>query len=311
MSEILDCIIIGAGPAGLTAALYAARARLAIKIFEGHYVGGQVMLTETISNYPGFAQGISPSDLINAMTEQIALLGIRIDTRKVEEIEEIKDEQGNRIFKIHCQDGQFFSRTLIIATGARPKELNIAGEAQFTGKGVSYCATCDGPMFRGKTVVVIGGGNAALSEAIFLSRFVKKLYLLHRRDRLRATSILQEQLKQIEACEFVLNSIPLAIRGKGCVSGLEIKNVKDNKSSIIDCDGVFIFVGFNPNTDLVRPFLELDDKNFIIADKRMCASAEGVFACGDCVNKDLRQVVTACSDGAQAAYSATNYLIKY
>jgi len=311
VNEVIDCIIVGAGPAGLSAALYAARARLKIKIFESHLIGGQIMLTDRLDNYPGFPQGTLPADLIDAIKSEVSNLGVDVQTGRVEKITRLNQSKEGKVFKITCDDREFKSRSLIIATGASPKKLNIEGEEQFLAKGVSYCATCDGPMFKDKTVVVIGGGNAAVEEAIFLSRFVKKLYLAHRRDRLRAVSILQEKLRQVKNCEFLLNSIPVAIEGKDRVNALVIKNVLDNKKARIDCDGVFIFVGIIANTDLVKGLLRLDDKGFIIVDNQMRTSEEGIFACGDARSKDLRQVVTACSDGAQAAFSAQNFIIKY
>lgn len=311
MSLIYDSIIIGAGPAGLSAGLYAARARLKVKIFEAHFPGGQVLLTQRIDNYPGFPQGLSSHDLISRMSKQVAGLGLNIDTAKIEALEIPEDQPGERIFKVHSDVGEFQARTLIIATGAIPRRLGISGEKELTAKGVSYCATCDAPMFKDKTVVVIGGGNAAVEEAIFLSRFVKKLFLIHRRSKLRAVSVLAEQLREIETCEIIFNTVAVSVEGRQRVRGLKIKNVVDGKIKDIDCEGVFIFVGFDPSTDLAKDFLKRDDKGFIIVDKRMQTSEKGIFACGDCVAKDLRQVVTACSDGAQAAYSATNYLIEY
>ncbi len=311
MNEVLDSIIIGAGPAGLTAALYAARARLKIKIFESHLIGGQIILSDRLDNYPGFPEATPPTDLIEAIKKQISHLGVNIQASRVEAVDKIDQEKGKGTFKVDSDGKEFRAHSLIIATGASPQKLNITGEEQFLTKGVSYCATCDGPMFKDKKVVVVGGGNAAVEEAIFLSRFVKKLYLLHRRDRLRAVSILQEKLRQVKNCEFLLNSVPLTIEGKDRVSALTIKNVLDNKESKVDCDGVFIFVGTIANTDLVKGLLKLDDKGFIIVDNQMRTSQEGVFACGDCTSKDLRQVVTACSDGAQAAFSAQNFIIKY
>lgn len=311
MSEVLDIVIIGAGPAGLTAALYAARAGLKIKIFESGCVGGQAILTDRIENFPGFPKGISSCELINNFKQHINLLGVDVEIGKVEKIEERQDAQPGKIFEVSLEDKKYLSKSLIIATGASPARLGIPGESELIGKGVSYCATCDAPIFKNKTVVVIGGGNSAVEEAIFLSRFVKKIYLVHRRPTLRATAILQGQLKKTGKCDFLLGSLALSVEGKERVTGVKIKNVSDNKVSAIECDGVFVFAGRIPNTEFLKGIANLDDKNYIIADNRMVTSSAAIFACGDCIKKDLRQVVTACADGAQAAYSAQNFLIKY
>lgn len=308
MNKLYDSVIIGAGPAGLTAALYSARARLNIKIFEANCIGGQLILTDRINNYPGFPQGIESGELVARISEHLESLGVEISAKKVEAIEKITKNSGKAIFKIICSDEQFSSRSIIIASGANPKRLDIPGEKEFAAKGVSYCAICDAPLFKGKTVAVIGGGNAAVEEAIFLSRFVKNLYLIHRRDSLRATAILAEQLKAISNCQIIFSSIPLRILGEGRVNGLELKSVLDNKKVKISCEGVFIFIGQVPNTDLVKSIVKLDEFGYIIADNRMRTTQVGIFACGDCIAKDLRQVITAASDGAQAAYSVLNYL---
>ncbi len=311
MSQVSDIIIIGAGPAGLTAALYAARAGLKIKIFEANCIGGQVILTDWIENFPGFPKGISSCDLINHFKQHINLLGVDVETGTVEKIEERQDAQSGKIFEVSLGDKKYSSRSLIIASGANPAKLGIPGENELVGKGVSYCATCDAPIFKNKTVAVIGGGNSAVEEAIFLSRFVKKIYLVHRRATLRATAILQEQLRKTGKCDFLLNSIALSVEGKERVTGIKIKNVLDDKVSTIECEGVFVFAGRIPNTQLLKNIVELDEKDYIIVDNRMVTSRQAIFACGDCIKKDLRQVVTACADGAQAAYSAQNFLIKY
>ncbi|MEW6009373.1 MAG: thioredoxin-disulfide reductase [Candidatus Omnitrophota bacterium] len=308
MNNLFDSVIIGAGPAGLTAALYAARARLNIKIFEANSIGGQLILTDRINNYPGFPQGIESSELALRIKDQLRTLGVEVIAKKVEKVEKLADKKGKHIFKINCTDEQLSTRSIIIASGASPKRLDIPGEKEFAAKGVSYCAICDAPLFKGKTVTVIGGGNAAVEEAIFLSRFVKKLYLVHRRDSLRATAILQEQLNNISNCKIIFSAIPVRILGEGRVSALEIKNLKDNKLTQIVCEGVFIFIGQIPNTDLVKSIVNLDEFGYIITDKRMQTTEAGIFACGDCIAKDLRQVITAASDGALAAYWALNYL---
>jgi thioredoxin reductase (NADPH) len=309
MSDCFDVCIVGAGPAGLTAALYAARSRMKIKLYEANIAGGQIMLTDWISNYPGFPGGVASADLVSKIQEQISSLGVCVETKKVDSIQRIVGNSG-ALFKLSCESEQALCRSVIIATGASPKRLEVSGEKELTGKGVSYCGLCDAPLFKGKTVAVIGGGNAAIEEAIFLSRFVKKIFLIHRRDTLRATAILQEQVRGLKNSELVLNAIPLKILGKERVKGIEIKDVRDNRKRALACEGVFIFVGQIPNTDLIKTLVKLDDNKYVIVDNRMCTSAEGIFACGDCISKDLRQFVSACADGAQAAYSAHTFLGK-
>ncbi|MBU1062359.1 MAG: thioredoxin-disulfide reductase [Candidatus Omnitrophica bacterium] len=302
-----DVIIIGGGPAGLTAALYNARARLKILIIEGFSVPAQAVITDCIENYPGFPNGISGFELIENFKKQVQRFGAEFSVGNVEEIYPCKDKNLNG-WKIEVEGKTYTSLALIIACGARPKKMNVPGEEKLQGRGVSYCATCDGALYRDKDIVVIGGGDTAVEEALFLTRFGKKVTLVHRRDRLRAAKVLQERAISNKKMEFVWDSITSEIIGEDKVKAVKIKNIKTEKESIISCDGVFIFVGYTPNTDFVKELLKMDKNGYIVTDTGMKTQSPGIFACGDCRQKLLRQVVTACGDGAVAAFSAQQYV---
>ncbi len=298
-----DVVIIGAGPAGLTATIYALRSKLNALLLDKYTLGGQVLLTETIENFPGFPEGIKSFDLIERLKKQVENLDAQIKFQEVRGIEK-KD-----IFFIKTIDAVYECRSIILAVGSNPKKLDIPGELTLTGRGVSYCAVCDAPFFKKKEVVVIGGGDAAIEEAIYLSRFANKVKVIHRRDQLRATKILQEKAQTLKNIDFILNAIPLEIQGKEKVTGIRIKNVVNSKQQDINADGVFIFVGYEPNTAFLKGFVEVNEDGYIVADNKMSVIGQkGVFACGDCIKKDLYQIVTACSDGAVAAFSAYKYL---
>ncbi|MFH1202039.1 MAG: thioredoxin-disulfide reductase [Candidatus Omnitrophota bacterium] len=304
-----DVVIIGAGPAGLTAAIYAGRSRLATLVIEKTAVGGQLMLTHTIENFPGFPGGISSNELVRQMHKQAEDFGAKFVFDEAGKIDiDLKEKSGASIKTIHGQADKYQARSVIVATGAHYKKLGIPQEDRFTGRGVSYCATCDGPLFKDKTVAVIGGGNTAAVEAIFLAKFAKKVYLIHRRDKLRATKILEEEMAKTQKIEFILNAVAIEIVGKDRVEAVKLKDVNREKTDLLECDGVFIFVGLQPQTEFLNGILKLDDQGHIIIDERMETSVTGIFAAGDCCAKQLRQVVTACSDGAQAAYSAEAFL---
>lgn len=302
-NQIYDVIIIGGGPAGLTAGLYAARARLKTLLIENPSVASQVIVTAFIENYPGFPEGIGGPDLIDKMRKQAVSVGLEIIEGAVNSIEKI-----NQKFNIVLEDKTIESLSIIIATGAQPKLLNIPGEEKFKGRGVSYCAVCDGAFFRDKDIAVIGGGDTALDEALYLTRFAKNIKLIHRRDRLRATKILQEKTLKEKKIELVLGSIAEEILGTAAVEGVRIKNTLTNESKVILCSGIFIFVGYTPTTSFAKGLLKMNKGDYIIADDNMNTSCSGVFACGDCRSKILRQVVTACGDGATAAFSAQHYV---
>ncbi len=297
-----DLIIIGAGPAGLTAGLYAARARLNVLLLEKAVPGGQIIITDWIENYPGFPEGISGYDLAEKMKNQAESLGLKIETAEVHSVKLSKD-----IKEIILKDKTITAKTVIIASGASPRKLGI-GEGKFLGKGVSFCATCDGPFFRDKTVVAVGGGDTAVQESIFLTKFAKKVYLVHRRDELRAAKILQERAFENDKIELVWDSVATGIDGFFGVEGIRVKNVKTDEEKTIKADGCFIWVGILPNNDFVNDTLKLDEYGFIIADERMETSIPGVFAVGDVRNTPLRQVATAVGDGAIAAVSAEHFI---
>jgi len=299
-----DLIIIGAGPAGLTAALYAGRARLKTMFLEKINPGGQIVLTRTIENFPGFAGGVSTQELISSMRKQVEGLEVEI---KIDEAAKIV--YTAEVIKIYGSEGEYQTKSLIIASGALPKQLGIEGENRFFGRGVSYCGTCDGPLFKDKEIVVIGGGDRAAEEAIFLSSYAKKVNIVHRRKILRASKILEERVRQNPKINLVLDSIVEWIIGKDKVEGVRIKNLKTGSVTNLSCQGVFIFVGIKPNTAFLNNLLETDETGFIITDQEMKTSKEGIFACGDCRKKSLYQVITACGEGAVAADSVYKYLI--
>ncbi len=300
---IYDIIIIGGGPAGLTAGLYSTRARLKTLLIESYTVPSQAVVTASIENYPGFPEGIGGFELIDRFKKQAENFGLEFSVGNVQSI--AKDING---WQLAVEDKMYNCGALIIASGARPKELGVNGEAKFRGRGVSYCATCDGALFRNKDIVVVGGGDTAVEEALFLTRFGRKITLIHRRDKLRATKILQERVLSHEKIDFVWSSQVVEILGNENVEAVKIQNIKTQKYSELPCDGVFIFVGLIPNTDFLKRIIELDEAGYIMTDDNMKTSSDGIFACGDCRKKPLRQVITACGDGATAAFSAQRYV---
>ena len=298
-----DLIIIGGGPAGLTAGLYAARARLNLLLVERLAPGGQVLNTDWVDNYPGFPDGISGFELIDRMKNQAERFGLKIQN---EEVLGIRLEDKKKI--IIARNGEIETKSLILASGAIPKKIGIDGEDRLMGKGVSYCATCDGPFYRDQDVAVIGGGDTAVEEALFLTRFVQKSSLIHRRDKLRATKLLQEKALKEEKIEMVWDTIPLRILGQDGVEGIELKNVKTNEVSQKTVQGVFVFIGTTPNTDYIKDLIELDQNGFIITDGDMKTSVPGIFAAGDVRSKPWRQISTAVGEGATACFSVEKYL---
>ena len=295
-----DLIVIGAGPAGLTAALYAGRSRLDTLVLDKMVVGGRILMSENIENFPGFPGGISTQDLASRMEEQVKDLGVKI------ELEEVLDiDCESRAVRTATQ--AYTAKTIIIAVGARPRKLTVPGEDKLVGHGVSYCATCDGPLYKEKNVVLVGGGNAAAEEALYLARFAKQVTVIHRRNDLRASAILQERLKENKKINFILSSLVTRILGSNKVESIMIKDLNTAGERIVSCDGVFVCIGYEPDTDFVKNKLKVDEAGFIITDENLATSRGGIFACGDCRKKSLYQVITACGDGAQAADSAYKY----
>ena len=303
MERIYDTVIIGGGPAGYTAALYAARAGLDTLVIEKMSAGGQMALTGDIDNYPGFPEGIDGFTLGANMQ-----LGAERFGAKTECAEVISLELNGKIKKITADNDVLLARTVIIATGAEPRELGLECERELIGKGVHYCAHCDGRFYKGKTVAVIGGGNSAVSDALYLSRLARKVYLVHRRDTLRATKIYLEPLKKAENIEFLFDSTLVDIVAEPRVKQAKIKNLKSGEENYIDCDGIFISIGRSPSTAFLDGALPLDAQGYIIADESTRTPVDGVFAAGDVRTKTLRQIVTAVSDGAIAASAAEEYI---
>ncbi|MDP1853535.1 MAG: thioredoxin-disulfide reductase [Candidatus Omnitrophota bacterium] len=305
MENKYDLIIIGGGPAGLTAGLYAGRARLKTLILEKLSCGGQILLTETVENYPGFPGGISSSDLMGNIEEQVMKLGVKILEEEVKQL-----EKAAVSWRIKTAQAQYDAKAVIVAVGSVPKTLGVEGEKLLMGKGVSYCATCDGPLYRNKTVAVVGGGDTAAEEALFLTRFAAKIFLVHRRSSLRATEILAQRLKENTKVSPVWNSVVKEISGQNKVEAIVIKDANTGKEEKLFCDGVFIYVGRSPDTGFLANLVNLDEHGHIITDTQMRTSQAGIFAAGDCRKKILRQVITACSDGAVAVHCAQQYLSK-
>lgn len=303
MQKIYDMIIIGGGPAGYTAALYAARAGFSTVLIEKMSVGGQMTLTGDIDNYPGFEEGIDGFTLGMKMQQCAERFGAVTEYAEVTSL-----DLSDTIKKAETTNGTFFGKTVVIATGANPRELGIPKEKEFTGRGIHYCAHCDGRFYKDKTVVVVGGGNSAAADAIYLSRLVKKVYLVHRRDELRATKIYHEPLFNAKNIEFVWNSTVSEILADKKVTGIRVFDSKQNSSREIECDGVFVSIGRKPATDFLGDIINLDKNGYIIAGEDTKTSIDGVFAVGDVRTKHLRQVVTAVSDGAVAVHMAEEYL---
>ncbi|MDD5449778.1 MAG: thioredoxin-disulfide reductase [Candidatus Omnitrophica bacterium] len=298
-------IIIGAGPAGLTAAIYCGRSGLRTLIVEKTVEGGQILKADIVENYPGFPEGISGFDLMGKMKAQAEKFGAEFVNEEVIKL----IAHSSKLIAVNSIGGsKYFSKAVIIATGANPKELGIKGEAELTGRGVSYCATCDGPLFKNKEVIVIGGGDAAVGEAVYLARFAKKVSIVHRRDRLRAAEVLQDRFLKNEKGQVIWDSTAIEVLGTDRVSGLKIKNLKTGREEMIPGQGVFIYVGLKPNSDFLKEGPKLDEKGFIITNEDMQTSIPGIFACGDIRKNALKQVVVACSEGAQAAFSCLRYL---
>ena len=300
-----DMAIIGAGPAGLTAGLYASRARVNHILFEKLTIpGGQVVNTEKVENYPGFPDGVGGFELMDYFRKQAEKFETNIVTAGVSKLTKIEDR-----FSIESESGNTSVKSVIIASGASPKKTGAENEEKFIGRGISFCATCDAALYKGKTVAVIGGGDAAVEEGMFLTRFAKKVYIIHRRDELRATKILQERAFANDKIEFVWSYVPKKILGDEFVGGIELLSRKDNSTKTIELDGIFEYIGIVPQTDFIHlDGLKFDERGFIITDAEMRTNIDGVFAAGDVRSKLLRQISTAVGDGATAEFSAEKFI---
>lgn len=303
MERVYDMIVVGGGPGGYTAALYAVRAGLDVLVLEKLSAGGQMALTSQIDNYPGFDEGIDGFTLGERMQSGAARFGAVTELAEVQAM-----ELTGEIKALKTSEGMFYARTVVLATGANPRELGVEKEKELVGRGVNYCAACDGMFYRNKTVVVVGGGNTAAADALLLSRICKKVIIVHRRDTLRATKIYHEPLLRASNVEFRWNSVVTELIHGDKLSGVKVRDTKSGKETVVDCDGVFISVGRAPATELVCDQLELDASGYVMADESTRTNLPGVFAVGDVRTKAVRQVVTAVSDGAVAAHYAEQYL---
>lgn len=306
MNEVIDIAIVGGGPAGLTAALYGARARATTVVFESQLPGGAIITTDWIENYPGMPEGLNGSRIGELMHAHAEKFGARFHT--FVRVESIREESGG--FVLSCDDGEEYpARTVILTTGSVPRKLGVPGEAEFTGRGVSWCATCDGALFRDKTVAVIGGGDAAVEEALFLTKFASKVYLIHRRDELRATKCIQERAFENGKIELVLSRIPVEILGQdGRVNALRLESTAGGTDEILPVDGVFEFIGVHPNSELVSGLADLSEAGWVKIDSSCMTSVPGLYAAGDVTDTPLKQVVTAAGQGATAAFEALRHV---
>ena len=306
MSEnaiIENVIILGTGPAGLAAALYTARADLSPLVLTGTDLGGQVALTDRIENYPGFPQGVGGSELAELFQKTAERFGARVEYETATGV-----DLSKLPYKVLTYDKEYLAKTIIITTGASPNKLNIPGEKELRGKGVSYCATCDGWFFKDKKVAVVGGGDSALEEGLFLTRFASLVSIIHRRDKLRASALLQKRARENPKIHFIWNSIIEEIQGIDSVNSLLLKNIVTNEVNTVNVDGVFIFIGHLPNTQIFKDYLELDNKGYLVVDQRMRTKIPGVFAAGEVADGLYRQVITSAGMGAAAGIEATRYL---
>lgn len=296
-----DIVIIGGGPAGLTAAIYCSRAMLKTLVIEEQSIGGQMVFSTEVENYPGFPNGIMGPELGTLMEKQALRFGAEISYDKINKI----DWESKKIYT----DKEVYScKALIIATGASPMKLNLEKEKELTGRGISYCATCDGAFFRNQVVAVVGGGNTAIEEAIFLTNFASRVYIIHRRDKFRAEKYLQEKALKNEKIVPLWNKVVTKLNGDEDLTSIVIKDVLSGKEENLQLSGLFIFVGYSPRTELFRGVINIDEKGYILADENRGTNMEWVFAAGDCVKKPYKQIATAVGDGCTAAMSAIAYL---
>ena len=306
MEKIYDMIVVGGGPGGYTAALYAARAGMQVAVVEKLAAGGQMAQTHQVDNYPGFEDGIDGIDLADKMQDQAHRFGAETIYAQVEQLELEAVPKT-----VHTDQGDYFAKTVVSATGANPRKLGLPMEQEFTGRGVHYCAACDGMFYRGNTVVVVGGGNTAAADALALSRIAQKVYVVHRRDTLRATKLYHKPLLEAKNVEFLWNSAITALEGDGRLSGVVVKDLQNGQERSLEVNGLFVSIGRVPATALVEGQLQLDQAGYIQAGEDTESSLPGVYAVGDVRSKQVRQIVTAVADGAVAAHAAESYLAQY
>ncbi len=299
----VQVLVLGSGPAGLSAALYAARAELAPIVLTGIQLGGQAALTYTIENYPGFPEGLGGAQLGELFQKQAEHFGAKVEFDTANEV-----DLSQRPFKVTTDNGGYAADTIIVSTGADPNHLNVPGEADFTGRGVSYCATCDGWFFKDKKVVIVGGGDSALEEGLFITRYASSVTIVHRRDELRASPLLQSRAKEHPKVNFIWNSVITEVLGSDKVEAVRLKNTKTGEETIFETDGVFIFIGHTPNTGMFKGQLEMDPHGYLKIDEKMQTTKAGVFAAGEAADPHFRQVVTSAGMGAAAAIQATRFL---
>lgn len=304
--DAYEAVIIGGGPAGLTAGIYLMRAGIRTLLLEKQLLGGAPMNTEHIENYPGFPDGVSGAELMGRIVEQARRLGLPIT--EFSEVGEVRNEEG--IFVIRTDKDSCRSLGLILAMGTQPAKLNIPGEDAFVGKGISYCATCDGMFFREMEVAVVGGGDSALSEALTLANLTSKVYVVHRRGQFRAQRILQDRAERNDKIEFILNKVPVRVNGEELVESLTLRDAKTNEESVLPIAGVFFYVGSHPGTGWVGALAEMDPAGFIVTDEDLETKTKGMFAAGDVRKKSLRQITTAVGDGALAAVNLEKYVLE-
>jgi thioredoxin reductase (NADPH) len=302
-SKAYEVIIIGGGPAGLTAGLYTSRSRLRTLLIESSLFGGQITTTELIENYPGFPKGITGAELGQLMEEQARRFGLEMVNQ---EILEVRLEGEKKVVRTHEAD--YEAEVLIVSSGTEYRRLGIPGEEEFIGKGVSFCATCDGAFFQDSRIVVVGGGDSALTEALFLTKFAKEVTIIHRRDALRATKIYQERAFANPKIRFLWNSVMQEIKGDKMVQSILVRNVKTGEVKEFETEGVFLFVGIVPRTQFLKGSVQMDDGGYVLTNEDCETSVKGIFAAGDCRKKLLRQITTAVGDGATAAFAAEKYL---
>lgn len=296
-------LILGSGPAGLSAALYAARAELAPVVLTGIQLGGQAALTFTVENYPGFPEGVGGAQLGELFQKQAEHFGAKVEFDTANQV-----DFSARPFKVVTDNGEYVADSVVIATGASPNQLKVPGESELTGRGVSYCATCDGWFFKDKKVIIVGGGDSALEEGLFITRYATSVTIVHRRDELRASTILQKRADDNPKVSFVWNTVVTEVLGSDKVEAVRLKNLKSGEETILETDGVFIFIGHTPNTQMFVGHLDMDERGYLKVNERMETSKPGVFAGGEAADPHFRQVVTSAGMGAAAAMQATRYL---